>query len=233
MTVAISFNAAGSYVPPLLNFPRVRMKYEFMNGIPPRSVYTCHRSGWIQNGIFIKWFEHFLKQTKPTAEAPVLFILDGHSTHIKNLELLNTAREDHVVILCLPPHCTHRMQPADVTFMNPLSSYFDAEVTTWLRNHPGRVVAQFQFGEILGKAYIRAAQVTTAINGFHCTGICPVDNNIFPDNMFAAADVTNDNNQDGSDQRTTHGPSICQRGATLLIFKSAATTSEYSPSCNY
>ena len=69
--------------------------------------------------------------------------------------------------------------------------------------------------------------MTTAINDFRCTGICTVDNEIFPDHMFAAA-ITNEDNQDNSDQGTTHGPSICQRGATLLHFTSAATTFESS-----
>ena len=73
-----------------------------------------------------------------------------------------------------------------------------------------------------------ATRMTTAINGFRCTGICPVDSKIFPDHAFAAADVTNDDNQDSSDQGTTYGPSVCQRDATLLPFTSAATTFESS-----
>ena len=56
---------------------------------------------------------------------PVLLILDGHSTHNKNLELIDLARENGFVLLCLPLHCSHRMQPLDVSFMKQLSTYYD------------------------------------------------------------------------------------------------------------
>ena len=55
-----------------------------------------------------------------------------------NMEVIDLARANGVVLLCLPPHCSHKMQPLDVSFMKPLSIYYDQELEKWLRNHPGR-----------------------------------------------------------------------------------------------
>ena len=190
VTVEIAANAAGNFIPPFLIFPRVRMKLELMEGTPPGSIYACHSSGWMQTEIFTIWFRHFLAYAKPTEENPVLLILDGHSTHTKNIEVIDLARDNHVEILCLPPHTTHRLQPLDVSFMKPLSTYFDQEVNKWLKNNPGRVVTQFQLGGLFGKAYIRSANMETAVNGFKATGICPYNSEVFPDHEFAPSDVT-------------------------------------------
>lgn len=80
-TFAICMSAGGNYVPPLIIFPRTRMKPELQDGAPPGTEFTCFPTGWMQTEIFAQWFQHFLKHVKPTAEDPALLILDGHYTH--------------------------------------------------------------------------------------------------------------------------------------------------------
>lgn len=45
--------------------------------------------------------------------------------------------------------------------------------------------------EIFGLAFIKTATMTTAINGFQKTGICPFNPDIFNDLDFMAAETTN------------------------------------------
>lgn len=89
-------------------------------------------------------------------------MLDGHSTHTKSIELIDKARNAGVILLCFPPHCTHKLQPLDVDFMKPLSLYYSDEVKRWLREHANehRVVTQFQVASLFGKAYLKAASMT-------------------------------------------------------------------------
>jgi len=107
------------FIPPLLVFPRKNMKQELMNGTPPGSTHACHSSGWIESEIFFQWFIHFIKHTKPTKEDPVILEMDEHYSHTRNLEVITLARENHVDIICLPPHSNYKMQPLDKAFMGP------------------------------------------------------------------------------------------------------------------
>ena len=52
----------------------------------------------------------------------ILLILDGHSTHTKNLEALVLARDYGIVMLSLPSHTTYRLQPLDRSFFKALNS---------------------------------------------------------------------------------------------------------------
>lgn len=70
-----------------------------------------HSTGWMTAASFLVWFRKFVEFSKASKDFPVLLILDGHSTHTKNLEVIDYARESGVSLLCLPPHSSHRLQP--------------------------------------------------------------------------------------------------------------------------
>ncbi|KAB0790217.1 hypothetical protein PPYR_15450 [Photinus pyralis] len=150
------------------------------------------QSLWLDadRNFFPKWFEHFLHYSKPSATDPVLLILDGHATHTKNVQLIEAARQNHVHILCIPPHTSHRLQPLDVSFMFPLSTFHTQECETWMRQNPGRAITIRQVGSIFGKSYLKASTPQNAINGFKKTGIFPLDPNVFPEEAFAASETT-------------------------------------------
>ena len=152
---------------------------ELMDGAPAGSTYACHKTGWIQLELFTQWLRHLIECVKPSQESPALLILDGHASHTKNLGAINLARQHFITIICLPPHCSHRMQPLDVAFMKPLSTYYDSEIQMWLRSHPGRIVTEFQITSIFVKAYLRTASLATAVNGYEKTGIWQVNRNVF------------------------------------------------------
>ncbi|KAH0815280.1 uncharacterized protein [Tenebrio molitor] len=186
-TVVICMSPSGIFVPPMLIFPRVRMKPQFADGTPPGSLSVCHKSGWMQLELFEKWFDHFVHHTQTSKSNPVLLILDGHKTHTQNIATIEKARQNGVTILCLPPHTSHRMQPLDVSFMGPLTTFYTQEVEIWLRNHPGRRITINEVGSLFAKAYLRGSTPLNAINGFKKTGLYPLDHTVFTEDMYAAA----------------------------------------------
>ena len=177
----------------------------------------------MQTNLLTDWFRHFIACAKPTAARPVLLMLDGHSTHTKNVELIDLARENNVHIICLPPHCTNRLQPLDVSFMKPLSCYYDEAVRIWLRSHPGRVVTIHQIALLFRGAYLKAATAITAVNGFRKTGIVPFNPAVFNDADFAGSHPTDIANDMG-DVRNPH-----QATATTTSPKAIATLPATSP----
>lgn len=189
-TAETCMSAAGNFMPTMFIFPRTRENPVLLDEAPPGSFAKYHSSGWIQSHIFLSWFEKFIEFSKPSKDKPVLLLLDGHATHTKNIKLIEMARENHVSLLCFPPHCSHRLQPLDVTFMSPLSTYYQQEVRQWLAMHPGRPVTIYQVAKLYGKAYLKAASMQTAVNGFKKTGIYPLDRNIIPEHLYAPSLTT-------------------------------------------
>ncbi len=185
ITVVTCMSAGGQHMPAKLIWPRQRMNPTLMNGTPPGTTYSCHESGWIQTDSFAEWFTEFIHFTKPTEQDPVVLVLDGHYSHVRNLGVILEARKNFVSIVCLPPHCTHRMQPLDKSFMSPFKTKYALEIEMWLKHNPGKKVSIYQVGELFGRAFLKAASYSTAVNGFRATGLFPTDRNYFTADDFA------------------------------------------------
>uniref|UniRef100_A0A2H1WYS1 SFRICE_036224 n=1 Tax=Spodoptera frugiperda TaxID=7108 RepID=A0A2H1WYS1_SPOFR len=71
---------------------------------------------------FLTYIDHFIKFTKPTPEEPVLLLLDNHSSHV-DINVVEKAKANSIIMLSFPPHCTHRLQPLDVGINGPFKSY--------------------------------------------------------------------------------------------------------------
>ena len=178
-----------------------------MEGTPRGSIGVWHPSGWIQADLFVDWLRHFISHTKPTAESPVMLILDGHYSHTRNLSLIDFAQQNSVHIVCLPPHTSHRMQPLDVAFMSPFKTSYAQEVTSWLRDHPNRVFNHYSIGKVVGEAYKRSATMSISEKGFSATGLCPINRYVFPDEDFVSDPMSKESDSPptaaGTSVRTT------------------------------
>lgn len=183
VTCVMCMSASGTYVPPMMIFPRKRDHPLLMKGAPPGAIHACHPSGWIQTELFTKWFQHFINHVKPSATSPVLLILDGHVSHTRNIDLIVLARANNVQLLSLPPHSSHKIQPLDRTFMGPFKKYFAEEIRQWMRNKV-QAATHYDIAEIFGRAYIKSQRADLAINGFRTTGIYPIDRTVFQDHDF-------------------------------------------------
>jgi len=167
------------------------MSQRLMDNAPPGSIGTCTPTGWINEEKFAMWFNHFIKTVQPQArESPTLLIFDGHASHVRNIELIDKAREHNVLLLCLPSHCTHKLQPLDVSFFKSMNWQYDDEIRIWMREHDGRRVTEYDVAGIFSKAYAKAATVKNAISGFEKCGIHPFRKDMFSDEDFLGADFT-------------------------------------------
>ena len=191
VTAMCAVNAAGTYVPPLMIFKRRRMTELLLKGSPPGTIGAVTDNGWINGDVFLKWLKHFVLHVKPSAESKVVLVVDGHSTH-KSLAAIDYARENNIVMICLPPHSTHLMQPLDKTIFGPLKTAYNAACDRWMVSHPGRRIVTYDQAELFCEAYLKAANMRNAINGFSSCGLWPFKPDVFTDEHFAPCMITDE-----------------------------------------
>ncbi|XP_055523893.1 uncharacterized protein LOC129717770 [Wyeomyia smithii] len=187
-TVVLAMSASGAYLPPMFIFARHRMNDALKVGAPEGSVFTCNPSGWSTLTTCSSWFDHFLSHTRPSVDSPVLLILDGHSTHTRNLQMLEKAKKNFVRIISIPPHTSHKVQPLDVALMGPLKSHYATANGNFLKKNPGKTITAYNVCELVNHAFVKSANMSSAQNGFRATGIYPFNPSVFNDSDFAVAD---------------------------------------------
>jgi hypothetical protein len=120
VTVVTYMSPTRHFITPLLAFPRKYRKQELINYTAPRSIHACHLSWWIQSKIiFFPVVSSFHQTNKADKRRSCYLVLDGHYSRTRNLEVIMLARENHVDVICLPPHSSHKMQPLDKALMGP------------------------------------------------------------------------------------------------------------------
>ncbi|XP_076395897.1 uncharacterized protein LOC105663718 [Megachile rotundata] len=188
-TCICSMNAAGEFVPPMVIFKRTRMNDCLKKGAPPGTVFGCSKNGWITSELFVEWLKHFIKYIKleKSNEKKLLLLLDGHSTHTKNIEAIDLACEYGIIMLSFPAHTTHRLQPLDKSFFKSLKANYNEASSSWLRTNPGNTIKQSTVSELLGIAYSKSVRMDIALNGFKSTGIWPCNKHEFKDEDFCTS----------------------------------------------
>jgi hypothetical protein len=180
---------SGKFIPPALIFPRKKRNARYLNGTPPGIIGFVSDNGWVNSEIFLEWLKFFVKSVRPTSEQKCLLILDNHVSH-RSLDVLEYASQNNLVILSVPPHCTHKLQPLDVAVYGPLGKYFERTVDKWQKQHPAQHITLYELGELFGSAYLQSATPQNAISGFKKTGILDGDIDVFSDIDFAPSKVT-------------------------------------------
>ncbi|XP_065642749.1 uncharacterized protein LOC136074370 [Hydra vulgaris] len=154
-TIVYAMIVTGLFVPPMMILKRKRMKLELIDHAPTGTIKGCSKNGWITTDLFMEYIKHFTKYTRASIENKILLILDGHKTHTKNINLLDFAKENGIVVITLPPHTSHKLQPLDRSFFKPIKTFYNIECGSWLREHPGRKITTDQLGVYSPKPIIR------------------------------------------------------------------------------
>ena len=124
-----------------------------------------------------------IKLLKPSNEYKVLLILDNHSSHLP-FETLNLAKENGIVMLSFPPHCSHKLQPRNVSAFRPFKKYLSGAQGAWLRSNPGKAITIYDIPKFVSDSLPFAMTCTNITMSFQITGIYPYNANIFTDDDF-------------------------------------------------
>lgn len=180
----------GTFLPPVLVFPRQNFKNHMLNGAPLGTLGLAAKSGWMTKELFIEVMKHFVKHTGSSVDRRTLLIYDNHESHISP-QVVKIARENGVSILTLPPHCSDRMQPLDVSVYHPLKNAYNTAADGWMSKHPAETITIYNIAEIFGIAFEKSMSAKNIKSGFRDAGIFPFDPTIFDDEDFMRCEVTN------------------------------------------
>ncbi|KAJ4443714.1 hypothetical protein ANN_05389 [Periplaneta americana] len=167
VTGVYAMGASGFFVPPMLIYAKKKMMESLTFGAPPNTIFRCQDKGWMDSDTFY-----------------------GHSSHTQSLKAIEICRQYGVIMLSLPSHCTHRLQPLDVSFFKPLNTFMSAAISTKMRELPGQRLNVQHIASLVGVTFPRAANMQIAMNGFRHTGLWPFDRNVFSEADFAPSLVT-------------------------------------------
>ncbi|XP_047128678.1 uncharacterized protein LOC105849015 [Hydra vulgaris] len=131
----------------------------------------------------------FVKFARPTADNKVLLIMDNHESHL-SLQSLEYAKENHVCMMTLLPHTSHKTQPLDRSVFGPMKTYFNAAANSWMLSNPGKAITIHEMASLIQQAWEKSFTPTNIMSGFRMTGIWPYDRHVYWDNIFLPSVVT-------------------------------------------
>lgn len=177
ISVLVCFSAAGEDIPPFIIYSKA-----YPGGVcyktegPLNALYGWSDSGCVTSDLFKKWFlKHFL--VRAPKERPLVLIFDGHKSPV-NLEVVESARKEDVVLLCLPPYCSHILQPLDAGLFAALKQRFAALIDDAGAPNTHFAVSKKEFSSVFKRTYQMTKEeegVRTVKEGFSKCGIYPLN----------------------------------------------------------
>ncbi|KAG5280574.1 hypothetical protein AALO_G00061680 [Alosa alosa] len=173
VSILACFNAAGEDIPPLIIYPKYFPGGQYTTGGPPNALYGKSPDGNMDSKLFLRWLQHFILHARQ--ERPLLLIFDGHKAH-PSPPVVEAAKREGVILLHLPRHTSHVLQPLEVGFFGHLEADF-ATVTgnlSRLKKSNNNIVSRTEFAKIVHHPYQRAKAKGVVVRGFKKCGIFPL-----------------------------------------------------------
>lgn len=196
VTLVYCGKADGTIMPPVLIMEGERPLAKYLNGTNGAFRLAMEAKGWMTTDIFIDWLHHYAAWMN----GPSILVLDWHSSR-NPLLTSYYARKLGIIVVMLPPNCTHRLQPADVAVFRPLKQRFGdvlqrtiPRVTVTKDN-----IASFIYQAITAPAATCGDAAAVGVPGvlysknwtagFKACGIYPLNRNALRDEDFAPSDA--------------------------------------------
>ncbi|CAB4053993.1 unnamed protein product [Lepeophtheirus salmonis] len=119
-----------------------------------------------------QYLPFFIRQRRCSKYRQDLLTLDNHESHT-SLKAITNVKGNGIVILTLPPHTSHRLQPLDRKVYRPMKRCYNNVCDDWLRSHPGRQITIYEIAELTARVHTVAVTPTNIISKLQVTGISP------------------------------------------------------------
>ncbi|KAJ6645677.1 MFS-type transporter clz9 [Pseudolycoriella hygida] len=206
VTLAVTVSSTGVALPPFFVFPRKNYKPTFVIGGPTGCAGSANPSGWMNSEHFFEFLVFFQSHARASPENPVLLILDNHESHL-SIRGLDFCIENSIVVLSLPPHYSHKLQPLDRSVFGPFKKALNTHCDNWVISNPGSAMTIYHIPGIVSTSLPLATTIPNIVAGFRCTGIFPLNPDVFQEVDFMPS-ITTDRppqNNTTADEETSEG----------------------------
>lgn len=191
LTVLLNGNAAGTLAPPMIIFRYKRIPSDLSLSVPREWGIGISENGWMTSDTFYSYMANvFYPWAKKTITFPILFFVDGHSSHL-SYHLSKFCSENGIILVALYPNATHLLQPMDVAVFRTLKSGWKEQVSAWRLEHQHEILRRRDFAPLLQAAIQERVTPNILENGFKKCGL-------FPWNPEVVSNFFSDDNQPSS-----------------------------------
>ena len=178
ITIVECICANGGLIPPLTIFKGENLVANWI----PRDVadtwhFSCNSKGWTSNIHGEMWLKQcFDPVTREKANGQKrLLICDGHDSHI-SAQFIRYALDNDIVVLLLPLHSSHILQPLDVGVFGPLKTAMGAQLSRLYATELGRLL-KVEWVEKYIPACSTAITTHNILSSWHGSGLFPINPN--------------------------------------------------------
>lgn len=242
-TVLLCISANGNFLPPLIIF-------KGLTGVQPRWIsekcypgtqYATSKNGWMEEAQFFNWFEDvfilYVKELRTNQNLPnqtACLIYDGHSSHC-SLRIIEKAISNNIQLIRLPSHLTDRIQPLDKCVFGPVKVKWDKLLVQFGKTQMGlgscRLTRE-KFGEILGVTLTEAITSKNVVSGFKSTGLFPIDETKFSEDLFDPIDLQRYKNYKKKKMILSSPPTSSSSTSEFTINQNEPSTSKVQTTIN-
>ncbi|XP_019632958.1 PREDICTED: tigger transposable element-derived protein 6-like [Branchiostoma belcheri] len=211
VTFHIAVTAEGKTLAPMLIYKKSFPSGAYTQSGSDNTLYAVSESGFMDKDLFEKWFcNHYVRTLPP--DRPVLLLLDQCEAHL-SVKTIQTALDENIILLGLPPHTSHFLQPLDKTCFGSLKDTLGSIVQGLMFENPDFQLSKRNISKVVKAAYEKSFTMTTVKKGFKSTGLYPCDKNAVSKRWVnvgqSIIDVPSTSQEDSEVNNGTHVPS-CQ-----------------------
>jgi len=191
VTLALCVSARGMCMPPFYIFPRKKFHDHFLIGAAKGASGDANQSGWMKKEQFLKFLVHFERYARPSNEVKSLLILDNHESHM-SIEGLDYCKAHGIVVLTLPPHTSHKLQPLDRSVFKSIKALYFKACSDWMKSteNAGKTITIHDIPQLSCEAIKKGASIANIEGGFRASGIYPLNEDVFETEEFCSASFT-------------------------------------------
>ena len=195
-TVVVFASAAGLHCPPLVIHKGKKIMEAWKKDMKRGTMIGATENGWISKRLFYIYGQRFVQKLRGWGllndqTKKHLVLMDSHKTHLFNFQFMDLMRQNNIIVLAIPAHTSHLIQPLDdAPFASFKSSWYEA-VRLQTRESGARKLGKSEFFPLFNPAWEAGITVRNIRAGFAHTGVYPVDRaQISPEKLAPSIHLT-------------------------------------------